>query len=34
MRCLLRNFAAGQEISGNASTLEARSVLDKLRGGA
>lgn len=31
MRRLLRNLAAGQEISGDTSTLEDRSVLDKLR---
>jgi acetyl-CoA synthetase len=29
---LLRNLAAGQEISGDTSTLEDRSVLEKLRG--
>jgi len=34
MRRLLRNLAAGQEISGDTSTLEDRSVLDKLREGA
>lgn len=34
MRRLLRNLAAGQEISGDTSTLEDRSVLDKLRAGA
>ncbi len=34
MRRLLRNLAAGQEVSGDTSTLEDRSVLDKLRGGA
>ncbi|MGK7945219.1 MAG: acetate--CoA ligase [Microcystaceae cyanobacterium] len=34
MRRLLRNLAAGQEISGDTSTLEDRTVLDKLRGGA
>jgi acetyl-CoA synthetase len=34
MRRLLRNLAAGQEIAGDTSTLEDRSVLDKLRGGA
>lgn len=33
MRRLLRNLAAGQEISGDTSTLEDRSVLDKLREG-
>jgi acetyl-CoA synthetase len=31
MRRLLRNLAAGQEISGDTSTLEDRSVLEKLR---
>jgi acetyl-CoA synthetase len=34
MRRLLRTLAAGQEISGDTSTLEDRSVLDKLREGA
>ena len=34
MRRLLRNLAAGQEIVGDISTLEDRSVLDKLREGA
>lgn len=34
MRRLLRNLAAGEEISGDTSTLQDRSVLDKLRGGA
>jgi len=34
MRRLLRNLASGQEIAGDTSTLEDRSVLDKLRGGA
>jgi acetyl-CoA synthetase len=34
MRRLLRNLAAGQEISGDTSTLQDRSVLEKLRGGA
>ncbi len=34
MRRLLRNLAAGQEVSGDTSTLEDRGVLDKLRGGA
>jgi acetyl-CoA synthetase len=34
MRRLLRSLASGQEISGDTSTLEDRSVLDKLRGGA
>ncbi|HYW21440.1 MAG TPA: acetate--CoA ligase [Nodularia sp. (in: cyanobacteria)] len=33
MRRLLRNLASGQEISGDTSTLEDRSVLDKLRQG-
>lgn len=33
MRRLLRSLAAGQEISGDTSTLEDRSVLDKLREG-
>jgi acetyl-CoA synthetase len=33
MRRLLRNLAAGQEISGDTSTLQDRGVLDKLRGG-
>jgi acetyl-CoA synthetase len=33
MRRLLRNLAAGQEVSGDTSTLEDRSVLDKLREG-
>jgi len=28
----LRALAAGQEVSGDTSTLEDRSVLDKLRG--
>ncbi|MEM9926672.1 MAG: acetate--CoA ligase [Cyanobacteria bacterium P01_D01_bin.50] len=32
MRRLLRNLAAGQEVSGDTSTLEDKSVLDKLRG--
>jgi acetyl-CoA synthetase len=31
MRRLLRNLAAGEEISGDTSTLEDRGVLDKLR---
>ena len=31
MRRLLRSLAAGQEVSGDTSTLEDRSVLDKLR---
>lgn len=34
MRRLLRNLAAGQEVSGDTSTLEDKSVLDKLREGA
>ncbi|MGB3760472.1 MAG: acetate--CoA ligase [Rivularia sp. (in: cyanobacteria)] len=34
MRRLLRNLAAGQEVSGDTSTLEDISVLDKLRGEA
>ena len=34
MRRLLRNLAAGQEITGDTSTLEDRSVLDKLRQGS
>ena len=34
MRRLLRNLAAGQEVSGDTSTLEDRCVLDKLREGA
>jgi len=34
MRRLLRSLAAGQDVSGDTSTLEDRSVLDKLRGGA
>jgi acetyl-CoA synthetase len=34
MRRLLRNLASGQDISGDTSTLEDRSVLDKLREGA
>jgi len=33
MRRLLRSLASGQEISGDTSTLEDRSVLDKLRSG-
>jgi acetyl-CoA synthetase len=32
MRRLLRALAAGQEISGDTSTLEDISVLEKLRG--
>ncbi len=31
MRRILRALAAGQEVSGDTSTLEDRSVLDKLR---
>ncbi|NEO29508.1 MAG: acetate--CoA ligase [Symploca sp. SIO3C6] len=34
MRRLLRNLASGQEVAGDTSTLEDRSVLDKLRGGS
>lgn len=34
MRRLLRNLAAGQDIAGDTSTLEDRSVLDKLRTGS
>ncbi len=34
MRRLLRSLASGEEVSGDTSTLEDRSVLDKLRGGA
>lgn len=34
MRRLLRNLAAGQDIAGDTSTLEDRSVLDKLRQGS
>ncbi|MFP5274208.1 acetate--CoA ligase [Coleofasciculus sp.] len=34
MRRLLRNLAAGQDVAGDTSTLEDRSVLDKLRSGA
>jgi acetyl-CoA synthetase len=33
MRRLLRNLAAGEEITGDTSTLQDRSVLDKLREG-
>lgn len=33
MRRLLRNLAAGQEVAGDTSTLEDRSVLDQLREG-
>ncbi|MFN9174581.1 MAG: acetate--CoA ligase [Synechocystis sp.] len=33
MRRLLRSLASGQEITGDTSTLEDRSVLDKLRSG-
>jgi acetyl-CoA synthetase len=32
MRRLLRSIASGEEIAGDMSTLEDRSVLDKLRG--
>ena len=32
MRRLLRDLAAGKEVSGDTSTLKNRSVLDKLRG--
>ena len=32
MRRLLRNLAAGEEIAGDTSTLEDRTVLEKLRG--
>jgi acetyl-CoA synthetase len=31
MRRILRSLAAGQEVSGDTSTLEDRSVLDQLR---
>ncbi len=34
MRRLLRSLAAGEEVKGDTSTLEDRTVLDKLRGGA
>ncbi|WP_341739212.1 acetate--CoA ligase [Microcoleus sp. CAWBG640] len=34
MRRLLRSLAAGLEVTGDTSTLEDRTVLDKLRGGA
>lgn len=34
MRRLLRSLASGEEVSGDTSTLEDRSVLDKLREGA
>ena len=34
MRRLLRSLASGQEVSGDTSTLEDRSVLDKLRQGS
>lgn len=34
MRRLLRNLASGQDVSGDTSTLQDRSVLDKLREGA
>ena len=31
MRRILRSLAAGEEVSGDTSTLEDRSVLDQLR---
>ncbi|TAD86518.1 MAG: hypothetical protein EAZ78_25935 [Oscillatoriales cyanobacterium] len=34
MRRLLRSLAAGLEVTGDTSTLEDRTVLDKLRGGS
>ena len=34
MRRLLRSLAAGEEVSGDTSTLEDRTVLDELRGGS
>ncbi len=34
MRRILRNLAAGEEIAGDTSTLQDRSVLDKLRSGS
>ncbi|MDS3860843.1 hypothetical protein RIF25_08450 [Thermosynechococcaceae cyanobacterium BACA0444] len=34
MRRLLRPLAAGEEVTGDTSTLEDRSVLDKLRQGS
>ncbi len=34
MRRLLRSLAAGQEVTGDTSTLEDRGVLDQLREGA
>ncbi|MBE9093656.1 acetate--CoA ligase [Tychonema sp. LEGE 07203] len=34
MRRLLRSLAAGEEVTGDTSTLEDRTVLDKLRGGS
>ncbi len=34
MRRLLRSLASGQEITGDTSTLQDRTVLEKLRGGA
>ena len=34
MRRLLRNLAADREVAGDTSTLEDRSVLEKLRGGS
>jgi acetyl-CoA synthetase len=33
MRRLLRNLAAGQDVTGDTSTLEDMGVLDKLREG-
>jgi acetyl-CoA synthetase len=33
MRRLLRSLASGQEITSDTSTLEDRSILDKLREG-
>jgi len=34
IRRVLRSLAAGEEFAGDISTLEDRSVLDKLRGGS
>lgn len=34
MRRLLRSLAAGQDVQGDTSTLEDRTVLDQLRGGS
>ena len=34
MRRLLRSLAADLEVTGDTSTLEDRTVLDKLRGGS